>query len=73
VTYGLSTSYRRRRGKTRRIYFTNRAECGEIEEQMIELLIVGGLLLLPVLLIVVNVIVTAPKGYEDEKGFHYGE
>jgi hypothetical protein len=32
-----------------------------------------GMLLLPVVLIAINAIITAPKAYEDEEGFHYGE
>jgi hypothetical protein len=37
------------------------------------ILIVVGMLLLPVALILINAFVTAPVGYEDDEGFHYGE
>lgn len=40
---------------------------------MMALLVIGGMLLLPMLLIAINAIVTAPKGYENEEGFNYVE
>lgn len=35
------------------------------------LLIIAGFVLLPWLLVIIGLLHNAPKGYEDETGFHY--